>query len=79
MSVPSTLKNAKIRDELVAETIALLKAGEEVTFGGIGKFSILNKPARTGRNPATGAAVEIPAKKVVKFQMSKNLKDALNG
>lgn len=45
---------------------------------GIGKLETSSKPARTGRNPRTGAPVEIPAKTAIKFKATKSLKDALN-
>ncbi len=51
--------------------------GGEVPLPGIGKLKADVRAARTGRNPQTGAAVEIPAKNVVKFVMAKLLKDAL--
>lgn len=46
---------------------ASLKAGEEVTIRDFGRFYVKTRPARTGRNPKTGAAVEVPAKNVIKF------------
>lgn len=52
--------------------------GEEVSIPGFGKFKVQAKPARTGRNPATGAAMEIAASKKVAFQAAKQLKDAVN-
>ncbi len=51
--------------------------GEEVAVPGFGKFKVQDKPARTGRNPATGATIEIAASKKVVFQPAKALKDAL--
>ncbi|MBI1686801.1 HU family DNA-binding protein [Caulobacter hibisci] len=53
--------------------------GEEVSIPGFGKFKVQDKPARTGRNPATGAAVEIAASKKIAFTAAKQLKDAVNG
>jgi len=53
--------------------------GEEVSLPGFGKFKVQNKPARTGRNPATGATLTIAASKKVSFTAAKALKDALNG
>jgi len=53
--------------------------GEEVSLPGFGKFKVQSKPARTGRNPSTGAAIEIAASKKVTFQPAKVLKDAVNG
>ena len=51
--------------------------GGEVPLPGVGKLKVALKPARAGRNPATGAAMEIPARTVVKFSAAKLLKDAL--
>ncbi len=52
------------------------KSGEFV-LPGIGKLVRRETKARMGRNPATGAAIKIPAKKVVKFRVAKALKDAI--
>jgi len=57
---------------------ASLKKGERVALPGIGVFSVVQKKARTGRNPATGAALKIPARKAVKFSVSSVLKQGLN-
>ena len=57
---------------------ALLKKGERVAFPGLGVFSVVQKKARTGRNPSTGASIKIPARKAVKFSTSSALKQALN-
>lgn len=55
----------------------LAKPGAELTLPGIGKLKAVAKPARTGRNPATGEEIEIPAKTAVKFTAAKALKDAV--
>ncbi|WP_191832277.1 HU family DNA-binding protein [Pseudomonas fluorescens] len=55
-----------------------LENGSEITLPGIGKLKINERPARTGRNPSTGAEIQIPAKKVVKFVPAKVLTDAVN-
>ena len=55
-----------------------LKKDGEVTLPGLGKLTAGIRAARTGRNPKTGAALDIPAAKVAKFKPSKVLKDALN-
>ena len=44
---------------------------------GIGRLVRVDRKARTGRNPATGEAIKIPAKKVVKFRVAKSVKDAI--
>jgi DNA-binding protein HU-beta len=54
-----------------------LANGEEVTLPGIGKLSVKTRAARTGRNPATGDSIEIPAKRVPHFSAAKALKDAV--
>ncbi len=55
-----------------------LKKGGSVTLVGFGSFSVGNRKARTGRNPQTGAAIKIPAKKVPKFSAGADLKKAVN-
>ncbi|MDX1367215.1 HU family DNA-binding protein [Pseudomonas sp.] len=55
-----------------------LENGSEITLPGIGKLKISDRPARTGRNPQTGKAIEIAAKKVVKYVPAKALTDAVN-
>ena len=55
-----------------------LENAQEITLPGVGKLKVSERPARTGRNPSTGAAIEIAAKKVVKFVPAKVLTDAVN-
>ena len=54
-----------------------LKKGGDVPLSGLGKFKVQSRKARIGRNPQTGAEIKIPAKKVVKFAVAKNLKDTV--
>lgn len=61
--------------ETVEET---LKAGEEINFIGWGKFEVVERPERTGRNPKTGEEIKIEAKKTVKFKAGKTLLDKIN-
>jgi len=56
-----------------------LTQDSNLTLVGFGTFSVVKRAARKGRNPQTGKAIKIPAKKVVKFKPGKNLKDAVNG
>ncbi len=49
--------------------------GEEVTLPGIGKLKVAVRPGRTGRNPKTGEALAIPAKRVVKFSPASDFND----
>ncbi len=55
-----------------------LKAGEQVALVGFGTFSVRERAARSGRNPQTGATIEIAAAKVPSFKAGKALKDACN-
>jgi len=54
---------------------ASLKNGEDVALVGFGTFTIVDRAERPGRNPLTGEAITIAAKKVVKFKPGKTLKD----
>jgi DNA-binding protein HU-beta len=89
------LSKAQLASELAARSGLTKKAGAEVldhlaalaykhaknsfSLPGIGKLVLQNRKARLGRNPATGAAIQIPARKVVKFRISKAAKDAILG
>ena len=55
-----------------------MKNGNEVNILGFGKFSVGRREARKGRNPQTGAEVDIAASNTPKFKAGKGLKDALN-
>ena len=57
---------------------ATLKKGGSVTLVGFGAFTVSKRASRVGRNPRTGEAVKIKARKVAKFSAGKGLKDALN-
>jgi len=57
--------------------LAYEHAKDEFTLPGIGKLVVVDRNARTGRNPLTGAAIQIPAKKVLKFRIAKAAKDAI--
>jgi DNA-binding protein HU-beta len=56
-----------------------LKNGDEVRLVGFGTFSVSHRKATKGRNPATGAEIDIPATNVPKFKPGKQLKEAVNG
>ncbi|MBI5472748.1 MAG: HU family DNA-binding protein [Ignavibacteriae bacterium] len=66
---------AAIFDELSA--LAYREAKNQFTIPGIGKLVMVERAARMGRNPATGEAIQIPAKTVVKFRVAKAAKDAI--
>lgn len=55
------------------------KSSGEFTLPGLGKLVKKNRSARTGRNPATGETIQIPAKTVVKFRVAKAAKDSILG
>ena len=56
-----------------------LAAGGKVTLVGFGAFSVSDRAGRTGRNPRTGEAIQIPARKVPKFKAGKALSDQVQG
>ena len=60
--------------ETVTET---LKSGDKITFTGFGSFEVTAREAREGRNPQTGATMQIKASKAPKFKAGKGLKDAV--
>lgn len=65
--------------ESVLSTITnTLKSGDSVTLVGFGTFLVRDREARMGRNPQTGAEIQIAAAKVPAFKAGKALKDALN-
>lgn len=67
----------EIVDGLLAGVRDALAKGEEVNLPGFGKFKVQDKPARTGRNPSTGATIQIAASKKISFAAAKALKDAV--
>jgi DNA-binding protein HU-beta len=58
--------------------VASLKAGESAKVPGFGSFTVSERAARKGRNPATGASINIRASKSVRFKAGKELKEAVN-
>ena len=66
--------------DAVFDTISSqLSSGGEVSIAGFGKFGVSHRAARMGRNPATGATIQIRASKAPKFSAASALKKALNG
>ena len=59
--------------------LAYKHAKNTFTLPGLGKLVLVNRKARVGRNPLTGETIQIPAKRVVKFRVSKAAKDAILG
>ncbi|MDB6124044.1 MAG: hup [Pedosphaera sp.] len=71
----------KQADEILSSIVDLAYKNAKNTFTlpGIGKLVLVNRKARMGRNPATGEAIQIKAKRVVKFRIAKAAKDAILG
>ena len=65
-------------DTLFAAVTKALKQKKDVRLVGFGTFSVSKRKASTGRNPATGEAIKIPASMQAKFRPGKGLKDAIN-
>ena len=57
--------------------LAYEHAKDEFTLPGIGKLVVIDRKARIGRNPGTGAEIQIPAKRALKFRIAKAAKDAI--
>ena len=72
----------KLANEIVADIYSIIAnavaAGEDVKIDNVGTIKQVTRAARTGHNPSTGAKLEIPAKKTLKFKPFANIKAALN-
>jgi DNA-binding protein HU-beta len=64
-------------EEMVTTVTKHLKRGARIRIGGLGILQVRKRPARMGRNPATGEAIKIKASKKVAFRAAKDLKDAV--
>ena len=76
------LELPKTKIDEILSTIAELaykEAKNAFTLPGLGKLVLVNRKARMGRNPQTGATIKIPAKRVIKFRIGKACKDAVLG
>jgi DNA-binding protein HU-beta len=69
----------KIVDTVFASIVDAAGKGDEIALNGFGKFKVKDTPAREGRNPATGATIQIAASKKFTFTPAKAVKDKLNG
>ena len=67
----------KALEAFIEVTGKTLKAGDKIALVGFGSFGVTEKPARTGRNPRTGATIKIAAKKGVKFKAGAELSAAV--
>jgi DNA-binding protein HU-beta len=65
-------------DSIFQKITESVQDGEEVAIFGFGKFKVVERGARKGRNPQTGEAIKIAASKNLKFESAKSLKETLN-
>ncbi len=78
-AVEMTRKDSEIIVETIFESIAkALQASEKIEIRGFGSFRTRQRQPRIGRNPKTGARVEVPSKTVAYFKPSKELKERIN-
>ncbi|RZB34786.1 MAG: integration host factor subunit alpha [Desulfobacteraceae bacterium Eth-SRB1] len=72
-------KSVDIIESLLESIKGTLEKGDDVLISGFGKFCVKNKQQRRGRNPATGNALMLRARKVVTFKCSGKLRNKING
>src|SRR3954454_23450128 len=78
--VEMTRKDSEVIVETIFESIVkALRAADKIEIRGFGSFRTRQRKPRVGRNPKTGARVDVPSKKVPYFKPSKELKDLING
>jgi DNA-binding protein HU-beta len=73
----SKVDSGKAIDAIVSSITKALKKGDRVALVGFGSFSVAKRAARNGRNPQTGKAIKIAAKKVAKFKAGEGLAKAV--
>jgi len=73
----SKTQAANVLKSILNSIESALAKGDKVSLVGFGTFSVAKRAARTGRNPATGQTIQIPAANVPKFKPGKKLKDAV--
>ncbi len=79
-AVEMSRKDSEIIVETIFESVVKsLRSGDKIEIRGFGSFRTRQRKARVGRNPKTGARVDVPAKKIPFFKPSKELKDLVNG
>jgi DNA-binding protein HU-beta len=74
--IPKSQVNAMLTG-MIKEITKHLKKGRRIRIGGLGILQVRKRPARMGRNPATGEAIKIKARKKVAFRAAKDLKEAV--
>jgi len=68
----------QILEHALAAIVEAANRGDDVQLSGFGRFKVADRPARQGRNPGTGATIEIAASRKLTFTAAKNVRDALN-
>src|SRR5213082_3886087 len=77
--VEMTRKDSEVIVEAIFDSVVKsLRGGDKIEIRGFGSFRTRQRQPRVGRNPKTGARVEVPAKKIPYFKPSKELKDVVN-
>lgn len=77
--VEMTRKDSEVIVDAIFESVVRsLRSGEKIEIRGFGSFRTRERRARVGRNPKTGARVEVPPKRIPYFKPSKELKDLVN-
>lgn len=66
-----------VLEDLITHIVKNLKKGNRIRISGLGILQVKKRAARTGRNPATGETIQIPAKKKIAFRAAKELKEAV--
>jgi DNA-binding protein HU-beta len=74
--IPKSQVNAMLTG-MIKEITKHLKKGKRIRIGGLGILQVRKRPARMGRNPATGEAIKIKASKKIAFRAAKDLKEAV--
>ena len=82
-NVSQAVELSRKDSEIIVETIfdsivKSLRTGDKIEIRGFGSFRTRQRNSRVGRNPKTGARVDVPAKKIPFFKPSKELKDLVN-
>lgn len=77
--VEFTRKDAEVMVESIFDSVVkALRANDKIEIRGFGSFRTRQRQSRIGRNPKTGARVDVPAKRIPYFKPSKELKDLVN-
>ncbi len=75
----SKAQASKALDSMLGAIVDALKDGDKVTLVNFGTFSVVERAARTGRNPRTNQEIQIPGKRIARFKAGKVLSDGVSG